>query len=161
MVLFASEAHATPPDTFGFGSRSTSLAGAVTASVEDVSAAYYNPAGLARASALRLHVGYFSQNPLLSINGDRSNVERHGAMSFGLVAPATFGDIRFAFGMGIQLPDQRVARTRSAVVDRPRWELYDTRAHRLYLSFHLAMRPVPWLTIGILPRMSKVSSDAD
>lgn len=144
----AATAYATPPDTLGYGSRSTSLGGAVTASVEDASAVYYNPAGLARAGALRLQVGYFSQSPFLSINGQQSDVERQGGVSFGLVAPATFGDFRIAFGLGLQLPDQRVARTRSAIVDRPRWELYDTRSHRLYLSTHLAIRPVSWLTIG-------------
>ncbi|MEM6958675.1 MAG: hypothetical protein AAF645_23540, partial [Myxococcota bacterium] len=47
-------AQATPPDTFGFGSRSTALGGAVAASVEDVSATYYNPAGLARSGNLRI-----------------------------------------------------------------------------------------------------------
>lgn len=147
-LTFATTAYATPPDYLGYGSRSTSLGGAVTASVEDASAVYYNPAGLARSGDLRLQVGYFSQSPFLSINGEQSAVERLGGVSFGLVAPATFGDFRIAFGLGLQLPDQRVARTRSAIVDRPRWELYDTRSHRLYLSTHLAIRPVEWLTIG-------------
>ncbi len=148
VLAHASPAAATPPDTFGFGSRSSSLGGAVTATVQDVSAAYYNPAGLARSGELQVQFGYFNQTPLLALNGERSNVERQGWMNFGLVAPATFGNFRVAFGLGLQLPDQRVARTRSAIVDRPRWELYDTRNHRLYLSTHLAIRPVPWLTIG-------------
>lgn len=141
-------AHATPPDTVGFGSRSTALGGAVTAGVSDFSANYYNPAGLTRAPGLQIAAGYLSVVPTLRLNGVDSDVERHGAMLFGLVAPATFGRVRIAFGLGIHLPDQRVARTRSSVVDRPRWELYDTRAHRLYLSTNLAIQPFPWLSIG-------------
>ena len=53
-ALSASPARATPPDTFGFGSRPVSMGGAVTADIEDGSSSYYNPAGLARGSALRV-----------------------------------------------------------------------------------------------------------
>ena len=46
-----SSAAAQPIDTFGMGSRSIAMGGAVTADVEDFTANYYNPAGLARAGA--------------------------------------------------------------------------------------------------------------
>ncbi len=147
-VLWALPASATPPDTHGLFSRSISLGGAVTADVEDSSANYYNPAGLVHSGELRLTVGYLSVSPFLNINDERSSVERHGAMLVGLVAPATFGDARFAFGLALHLPDQRLARTRSAVVTRPRWEMYDTRPGRIYLATNVAVSPVPWLTLG-------------
>jgi len=141
-------AGATPPDTHGLFSRSISLGGAVTADVQDSSANYYNPAGLVRSGELRLSVGYLSVSPFLNINDEQSAVERHGAMIAGLVAPATFGDARFAFGLALHLPDQRLARTRSAQVDRPRWEMYDTRPGRIYLATNIAVSPAPWLSIG-------------
>lgn len=147
-LAFTSSAHATPPDTVGIGSRSISLGGAVTGGVNDFTSNYYNPAGLARSEGLQLAVGYLSVSPSLRLNGSDSNVERHGAMTFGFVAPGTFGSFKFAFGLAAHLPDQRVARTRSSVVERPRWELYDTRAHRIYLSTNLAVSPVPWLSLG-------------
>lgn len=146
--FFAAPAAATPPDTHGLFSRSISLGGAVTADVEDGSANYYNPAGLVRSGELRLTVGYLNVNHFLNINDERSSVERHGAMLVGLVAPATFGDARVAFGLALHLPDQRIARTRSAVVTRPRWEMYDTRPGRIYLATNIAVSPVPWLTLG-------------
>ncbi len=148
VVFAASRAEATPPDTHGLFSRSISLGGAVTADVEDSSANYYNPAGLVRSGELRLTVGYLSVSPYLNINDERSSVERHGAMLVGLVAPATFGNARLAFGLALHLPDQRLARTRSAVVTRPRWEMYDTRPGRIYLATNIAVSPAPWLTIG-------------
>lgn len=148
LALATTPAEATPPDTHGLFSRSISLGGAVTADVEDSSANYYNPAGLVRSGELRLTVGYLSVSPFLNINDEQSSVERHGAMLVGLVAPATFGDTRLAFGLALHLPDQRLARTRSAVVTRPRWEMYDTRPGRIYLATNIAVSPVPWLTIG-------------
>lgn len=143
-----SSASATPPDTNGFGSRAVSLGGAIAADVDDGSSPYYNPAGLARSGSLRLGVGYFSTENRLSINGSDSDVERISGLNVTVLAPATFGNFRFAFGLGLHLPDQRLSRTRSSLVDRPRWELYDTRPHKVYLTTSLAIRPVDWLTLG-------------
>ncbi len=141
-------AGATPPDIYGFGIRASALGGAVTADVEGPSANYYNPAGLVRDDSLRIGLWYFSSSPFLDINGERSEVERHGAANLGLVAPAEFDGMRLAFGLGIHLPDQRIARTRSSIVDRPRWELYDTRSHRIFLTTNLAFSPVDWISFG-------------
>lgn len=148
LLAVPSVVFATPPDTYGFGARSNALAGAVTADVGDTSANYYNPAGLVHDGALRIAAWYANSQPLLEINGERSSVERHGSLNVGLVAPATFGDLRLAFGLALHLPEQRVARTRSTIVDRPRWEIYDTRSHRIFLATNLAVQVASWLRIG-------------
>ncbi|MAT24570.1 MAG: hypothetical protein CMN29_06295 [Sandaracinus sp.] len=150
LALLASPgvARATPPDTYGFGVRSTALAGAVGADVSDASANYHNPAGLARDDSIRLSISYISLHPFLDINDQRSSVERFGAMQVGMIAPVKIGDVVTAFGLGLVLPDQRLARTRSTIVTRPRWELYDTRSARIFLASSLAIRPVEWLTLG-------------
>ncbi len=141
-------AHATPPDTYGFGSRATSLGGAVGADVSDSSANFYNPAGLSGAEGVRLSIGYLSAHSFLQVNGTRSNLERLGGSNVGIVAPAKFGNVRFAFGLGLHLNDQRLARTRSAATNRPRWEMFDTRPHRVWLATNIAISPVPWLRFG-------------
>ena len=148
VFAFASSAAATPPDTYGFGSRSTALGGAVGADVADSSANFYNPAGLSGAEGVRLSIGYLSAHSFLQINGNRSSVERLGGSNVGIVAPGKFGKVRFAFGLGLHLNDQRLARTRSAATDRPRWEMFDTRPHRVWLATNLAVAPTPWLRIG-------------
>src|SRR5690554_2296809 len=145
---FDRQASASPPDTLGFGSRSIGRAGAVTADVDDFSANYYNPAGLARGDGLRVDIGYLRLHSGLSINGVDSNIEPVGALNVGIVAPGRFGNFRFAFGLGLLLNDQRMSRTRSAILNRPRWELYDTRPHKVFLTTNLAIRPVDWLIIG-------------
>ncbi len=139
---------AQPMDTYGIGSRSIAMGGAVTADVEDFSANYYNPAGLVRGTQLRLGGGWYGAIHDLRVDGASSNVDTlHGAV-FGLVVPGSFGDFRFAFGLSVHLPDDAVSRTRSLPHAQPRWELYDNRGHRTYLATHVAIRPVEWLLIG-------------
>lgn len=141
-------ARAQPMDTYGMGSRSIAMGGAVTADVEDFSSNYYNPAGLVRGTALRLGGGWYGAIHDLRVDGASSNVDPlHGAV-FGLVVPGRIDDFRFSFGLAVHLPDDAVSRTRSLPHAQPRWELYDNRGHRTYLAAHLAIRPVEWLLIG-------------
>jgi long-chain fatty acid transport protein len=141
-------ASAQPMDTYGLGSRSIAMGGAVTADVQDYSANYYNPAGLVRGNMLRLSVGWFGAVHDLQVNGISSNVDPMHGMTFGLVVPGHFGDFRFAFGLAVHLPDDHLSRTRSLPRSQPRWELYDNREHRTYLATHIAIRPWDWLLIG-------------
>lgn len=148
LLSLATRASAQPMDTYGMGSRSIAMGGAVTADVEDFSANYYNPAGLARGTAMRISIGWYGVVNDLRVNGESSNVDSlHGAV-MGLVVPGRIGDFRFAFGLAVHLPDDAVSRTRSLPHATPRWELYDNRGHRAFIAANLAIRPVDWLLIG-------------
>lgn len=144
----ASVARAQPMDTYGMGSRSTALAGAVTADVEDFSANYYNPAGIVRSGDLRIGVGWFGAHHMLELNDVDSNVDPIHGIVLGLNVPGRIDDFRFGFGLGVHLPDQRVSRTRTLPRQRPRWEFYDNRGQRTYLAVHAAIQPWDWLRIG-------------
>ena len=147
-LTLASLAHAQPMDTYGMGSRSIAMGGAVTADVEDFSANYYNPAGLVRGSAMRISLGWYGAVHDLNVNGISSNVDLLYGVVMGLVVSGRIGDFRFAFGLAVHLPDDAVSRTRSLPHAQPRWELYDNRGHRAFIAAHLAIRPVEWLLIG-------------
>ena len=148
LASLPSSAAAQPIDTFGMGSRSVAMGGAVTADVQDFTANYYNPAGLARAGAARIGVGYFGAFHEMRVNGEDSNIDPARGLVLGLVVPGQIGDVRFAFGLAMHLNDDYLSRSRSLPGRRPRWELYDNRPRRMYLGANLAIRPFPWLTIG-------------
>ena len=82
VLSLSGRALAQPMDTYGLGSRSIAMGGAVTADVQDYSANYYNPAGLVRGSALRLGIGWFGAVHDLQVNGLSSNVDPMHGMTF-------------------------------------------------------------------------------
>jgi long-chain fatty acid transport protein len=141
-------ARANPLDVFGFGSRETAMGGAVSADVNDFSACYYNPAGLARARGLEVSVGYFRADHALTMNGRNSGVDPVSGMSGGAVVPGSLFAVPFAIGVGFHLPDRWLTRVRALPQDQPRWELYDNRNQRLWFGVDAAVSPLPWLQVG-------------
>ncbi len=147
-LCVAAPARANPVDTFGLGSRSTAMAGAVSADVTDFSANYYNPSGLALARGTDLSIGYEYVSHHLEMNGQDSLVDPVRGIVGGVVAPGKIGPLPFAFGIATHLSDERLSRARTIHIDEPRWVLYDNRSQLLYLSANLALRPFSWLSIG-------------
>lgn len=141
-------ARANPMDMYGLGSRSIAMGGAVSADASDVSANYYNPAGLVRGRAVRLEVGYFyAWNRLRTNNVDNQVDPAHGVVT-GLAIPARLFGLPVAAGLVLHVPDDRLARSRLLPQSQPRWELYDNRIQRLYFAANIAIAPLPWLRIG-------------
>lgn len=148
LVAGPSRAEAQAMDSFGLSSRSTAMAGAVSAHVDDPSANYYNPAGIVGYEGVQLMAGYFYAMPNLFTDGNDSNVDDVSGIVFGLTVPGSIGPVKFAFGLGGHLPDGRVSRSRALPRSQPRWELYDNRPHRTLLSTNVAVELFPWLRIG-------------
>lgn len=148
LLLTPATAAANPLDMFGFGARSTSLAGAVTATVSDVSSSYYNPAGAAQLRGVRAELGYFSANPHLRTDDRDNDVDlAHGVVG-GVAAPGRIFGLPFAFALGVHLPDDHLSQVRALPQSTPRWELYSVRLQRLYLAASVALSPVRWLRLG-------------
>lgn len=147
-ALTASPSRANPLDAFGFGSRESAMGSAVAADVSDFSAGYYNPAGLALAHGFELTIGYFSADHALQMNGKDNGVDPVRGIIAGAVVPGKLLGIPFAVGVGLHLPDDRLARVRALPQDQPRWELYDNRNQSLWFGVNLAISPTPWLQLG-------------
>jgi len=147
-LLIATEGHASVPDSYGFGSRSTAMAGAVSADVVDFSSAYYNPAGAVGAPGIEVGVGYMYNAQRLNVGGLDNAVDDVRGIVAGLVAPGELFGVPFAFTLGLHLPDDGLSYIKARRQGVPRWELYDTRAQLLFLAAALAVRPVEWLELG-------------
>jgi long-chain fatty acid transport protein len=147
-LAFGGASHANALGTYGFGSRSSALEGAVSADVEDFSANYYNPAGLVRSNALRLDLGYLYATHALRTNDRDNHVDPVHGLVGGIVAPGSVFGLRFAFGLAIHIPDDRISRSRSLPQIQPRWELYDNSVQLIHITANLAISPVRWLRIG-------------
>lgn len=148
LVFGHQDARASVPDSYGFGSRATAMAGATTADSADFSACYYNPAGLVAAPGVEVSAGYMYWSQQLRINDTDNEVAPvHGLMG-GVVAPGELFGIPFAFGVATHLPDNGVSFIYARRQEVPRWELYDTRAQLLYLSANLAIGLFDLVEIG-------------
>lgn len=79
LMLTAPAAHATVPDVFGLGAANMGMGGAVTATVNDPFAAYYNPAALGRLTNPTLVLGgMVSQANLQSFQGIVYDTDSNG-----------------------------------------------------------------------------------
>ncbi len=148
VALAGGEARAAVPDSYGFGSRSSAMAGAVGADASDFSTVFYNPAGLTEAPGIALGLGYTYNFQRLRVNGENNGVDDVHGLVGGVVAPGKLWKIPFAFGLALHLPDSGISFLKARKQEVPRWELYDTRQQLLFLAAALAVRPLPWLELG-------------
>jgi long-chain fatty acid transport protein len=148
VLATAGVARANPIDAFGISSRGAAMGNAQAAATEDGSANYYNAAGLARGRDLRLDVGYRFAQPILKLNGHDVGVDASRGWNISLVAPGHIGPFRFAVGLAVFIPDQRLTRVRALALDKPRFSYYDNRLQRFFLVANLAVQIVPGLYIG-------------
>ena len=144
----ATAAHANPLDEFGFGARGVAMGGAVVSTARDVSAGYYNPAGLAAADHLRLDLGYTYTAPTLTLNGQDVNVDRVSGVQGGMLLPGTLFGHRVAFSLLVHLPDDRITRLRALRQSQPRFEVYDNRPQRIVITSSAAVQLVGDLYFG-------------
>ena len=144
---------ANPFDNFGLGSRSAAMGAAMTAVADDFSASLYNPAGLVDAGRMQVSIGYFYAQPMLETFWadawrDISEDTISGIVC-GLVFPAfKVGGVKFVGGMGLHLPDKRVARSLMLPYEQPRFEMYGARNQRMVVYSPNAIEVTPWLSVG-------------
>lgn len=144
----ARPARANPADTFGFGSRSIAMGGAVSAGVSDTSANYYNPAGLAFAERTELSLGRVHVAPEFSLAGRDSGIATIDAWQFGLIVPGEILHVPVAFGLASQLSGKRIARVVTYTEDDQRWFLYEHRPEQLFLVANAAFKLTRNFSIG-------------
>jgi long-chain fatty acid transport protein len=146
-------AGATAIDLYGFGPRAAGMGLTGTASSEDVSSLYYNPAGVARLDGIRLSAGYQYDPTRLTLQGrdigERSPRATQVMLGFGL---KSFGR-RSGLALGLHVPDYGLFGVRIRPVDEPDFVVVDQRRDRIHAMAGFGIEPVDKLQIGVAVTM--------
>lgn len=158
-VLVSGLAHADVFDTYGFGPRSTAMAGAMVAEANDYSAVFYNPALLVTRKDATVGATFNWFRPSMSVtpidssrsvNCDYCQPADTLGTSVGIVGPLS-GRVknRLALGVGLHLPTQRLLHVSMPDPNRPFWNEYQANSEALELFAALSARITDWLTAGV------------
>jgi long-chain fatty acid transport protein len=133
-----SEAKASPLELYGFGARSSAMAGSGVASAHSFDCVFLNPAGLSRQRTRYLAAGLSYGKPNLRLNGKKSIADDTVATTFGIVLPLELGGglrERLTLGFGVLVPQEAVARARAPEIGTPTFTLLDSRSEIVGLQF--------------------------
>ncbi len=179
LLLLPTQALAGIEDSYGFGSRATALGGAFSALADDLSAAWYNPAGLALAESsgaagIDLHVGVLWVHPALQADLARIDGTRlvfdgapvagdvdHGVepvLGFNIAAGFDFGRILgldgIHLGVAVHVPAGVAFRWDVIGPQELTWTMYRDRTQRMSILPALALRPHPTVGFGVGVRVT-------
>lgn len=149
VAALARGASANPLDLYGLGARSRAMGNAGTAIADDMSAAWYNPAGLVSATGIVGEMGWMTEQPMLEIDGRDVGVESTEGLEFGFVLPGKLLGARVAFGGAFHVPDARVVRFLVQSRDKVQFALYSNASQRLAVLLPVAVRINEWLDVGV------------
>jgi len=126
---------------------------AMTAVADDFSASLYNPAGLVDTGRMEISFGYFNADPDLETfwadqwwDIDEDTVS--GVVIGVVFAPFDVLGHKVVGGLGVHLPDKRVARSLILPYDQPRFLMYGGRNQRTVVYSANALEITPWLSVG-------------
>ena len=144
VTLFgAATAAASPVELFGFGGRSSGLAGTGVASADDYESVYANPAGLADARTKKLTVGFLASRFTLRLNGNKTDTPNVRGLSMGAAVPLRLGGAmadRLTLGFGLISPRRAVARAYAALPGQATFALLESRAEIITINAGLGFR---------------------
>lgn len=155
LVLAPASSIASPVELYGFGGRSTAMAGSGVGSCASFDCVYLNPAGLARVRDKFITGGFTYSNFDLDIDGSPSDAENSLALTFGLTVPLRLGGSmkdRLTIALGIMVPRNAVARARAPKLGEPTFALLDSRAEivGIQVAFGYALSEHWSLGAGVL-----------
>jgi len=141
-------ASANPYDIFGNGGRANGMGWAYTAVADDVSACYYNPAGLAQIKRLQLEIGYVYAEPHMFIDGQDVGVDKNKGIYIGLGVSSKIMERRFTIGADLFVPDQHIMRFLMLPPTKPLFVQYTNRSHVLAAVVCGGLEIFKWLYLG-------------
>lgn len=158
LFLLPRPARANAFDLYGFEPRGMGLAGAQTATADDYTAAYFNPALLAfqKKASVGASFNWFDPHmDVTALDGDvrpLSPVKPDDSLGWTLGFVFPFGGKvanRLSLGVGLYLPSDVVMRAETIDPNQPNWYLHQSGADRLTIAASLGVRITNWLSVGV------------
>jgi len=146
------EATGSPVEVFDFGSKHAAQVGAVSSTVDDFSAGYYNPGGIAFREGKSFSFGLLASNASLKINERSVGIDQPFGLAIGGTIPAPFGGVlkdRLFFGLGLYLLPSIAVQVRARFPQEPFYPYYDNRTQRIVILPTLGIKILPNLSFGI------------
>lgn len=128
VAAISTPARATPPDLFGLGPRTQALAMTGASYADDYEAVYANPAGLARARRVGIHLGLSAASLHLTVDGVRDPVAPASAVLLGATLPLPLPDVladRLVLGVAASIPTQGSLRAQVFDPEVLQWPVLD------------------------------------
>ncbi len=152
-VLCAAPAvQASPLELYGFGARSSSMAGAGVASAHSFDCVFLNPAGLSRIRHRYIAGGVSYGDLNLKLDGKDAGTNDTLATTFALVVPLPLGGAlreRLTLGFGIQVPRAAIARAQAPEYGEPTFALLNSRSEIVGIQLALGYSINESLSVGI------------
>jgi long-subunit fatty acid transport protein len=164
LALAGQTARAAPSEAYGSSARSLGLAGALTADIEDGSAAYENPAGLGFGGAdgrKSLGVGYMFGAPLVDLQRQKNDAARLGSSPTQLPSTQGFANFqlrvplggklenRVTLGLTGWLPQDKLLRLALPDARLPQWTRWTSNADRFELAAAAGVRLNDHWSVGL------------
>lgn len=139
---------------FGLGARGAALAGAVTASIDDWTASFYNPAGLAREFETEITAGLQYGASRLQNTGPDANVDDVFGALFGVKLGLPLGSVlreRIVMGLSafINVEDLSLSTIKVPRRSAPTFVNFESHLERLLLHLGVGVKLHEALTVGV------------
>lgn len=158
-IMMPTSARADIFDTFGFNAQGIAMAGARCVDVKDLSAVYYNPAGLGERQDHALELSYLYNDARMDVSDGATTVPDDSDLSGGSVIIALGLDIRqlintsrkatFAFALSM-MDDGTMVRLEDLEEQQYSYIQYGSSISRSVIYMGLGIEAIPeYLSIGI------------
>jgi long-subunit fatty acid transport protein len=158
VILHPVPSGATLYESFGFSPRGVAMSGALTASADDFTATFYNPAMLVLRKDFNVGLGFDYGDP-----AGRVEAKGEGQLDCSYCDPDSFAGFnlgllfplggkvanRVALGLGLHGPAATVASVRAPDPNRPFWYGWHNRQDRILVFVGAGVRIVDELTVGV------------
>lgn len=159
LVLLQSPVWADLLDTYGFDAQGIAMAGARCAGADNLSAVYYNPAGLGTMEGHSLELSYLYNDARMDVSGAKTAVPDDGDLSGGSFIIALGLDIRqliniprkatFAFALSM-MDDGTMVRLEDLEEQQYSYIQYGSSIARSVIYMGLGIEAIPeYLSIGV------------